>query len=76
MHDKPTFVAKTVARNRETIMSTNDKTNLKINKQNKDEAIAEISAGEAEAIAGGMKAPPILSDPNGPMAPRTPPPLK
>ncbi len=57
-------------------MSTNDKTNLKINKQNKDEAIAEISAGEAEAIAGGMKAPPILSDPNGPMAPRTPPPLK
>ena len=64
-------------------MSTNDKTNPKLDKKNNDEAPTDVSAAEAEAVAGGQMQPGIVPPMNdtstgarpvyttpGPMAPR------
>lgn len=55
-------------------MNINDKANQKSDKLNEDDAISDVSAAEAEAVAGGAPSP-VLPSP-GPMAPPKPPPIE
>ena len=47
-------------------MSTNDKTNPKLDKKNNDDAIVEVSATEADAVAGGAVGCPMDPQPTNP----------
>ncbi len=54
-------------------MSTNEKANLKLDKNN-DEAVVELSPTEADAVAGGVGAspPPVILNPQAVDASHTP----